>query len=231
MAPTSTRPSSPRPTSRRSAAWLADTDAPEGAARRQGPHAPFAARGLPLAGLACDTALAAYLALPGQRTFDLADLALRYLGKELREEAEDGQLTLDGSGERDAAAALVLAPRPRWSGRGPGGGPGPARVGRAAARARAAAGLRAGQDGATGIAADVRPFAAMSAMLHGEAKAAEQAAYAVVGHEFNLGSPKQLQEVLFTELEPAEDQADQDRVHHRLRGADQPARADRPPGP
>ena len=31
-------------------------------------------------------------------------------------------------------------------------------------------------------------------------KAAEQAAYAVVGHEFNLGSPKQLQEVLFTEL-------------------------------
>src|SRR5260370_3424975 len=68
----------------------------------------LAARALPLAGLSCDTALAAYLALPGQRTFDLADLALRYLGKELREAAEDGQLTLDGSGERDAAAALVL---------------------------------------------------------------------------------------------------------------------------
>ncbi len=31
-------------------------------------------------------------------------------------------------------------------------------------------------------------------------KAAEQAAFAVVGHEFNLGSPKQLQQVLFTEL-------------------------------
>ena len=40
----------------------------------------------------------------------------------------------------------------------------------------------------------------MSATLYGEVKAAEQAAYAVVGHEFNLGSPKQLQEVLFTEL-------------------------------
>jgi DNA polymerase-1 len=40
----------------------------------------------------------------------------------------------------------------------------------------------------------------MSATLHGEVKSAEQAAYAVVGHEFNLGSPKQLQEVLFTEL-------------------------------
>ena len=52
----------------------------------------------------------------------------------------------------------------------------------------------------TGIAADVDHFAAMSATLHGEVKAAEQAAFAVVGHEFNLGSPKQLQEVLFNEL-------------------------------
>jgi DNA polymerase-1 len=40
----------------------------------------------------------------------------------------------------------------------------------------------------------------MSATLYGEVKGAEQAAYEVVGHEFNLGSPKQLQEVLFTEL-------------------------------
>jgi DNA polymerase-1 len=51
-----------------------------------------------------------------------------------------------------------------------------------------------------GIAADVDHLAGMSASLGGEVKAAEQAAYAVVGHEFNLGSPKQLQEVLFTEL-------------------------------
>ena len=51
-----------------------------------------------------------------------------------------------------------------------------------------------------GIAADIDHFAEMSASLYGEVKAAEQAAYAVVGHEFNLGSPKQLQEVLFTEL-------------------------------
>jgi DNA polymerase-1 len=51
-----------------------------------------------------------------------------------------------------------------------------------------------------GIAADTDHFAAMSASLGGEVKAAEQAAYAVVGREFNLGSPKQLQEVLFTEL-------------------------------
>ena len=111
------------------------------------------------------------------------------------------QLTLDGSGEEESALALVH-------------------------RARATLDLAAALDadlekrGATrllheielplvtvlaemeriGIAADTDHFAEMSATLYGEVKAAEQAAYAVVGHEFNLGSPKQLQEVLFTEL-------------------------------
>ena len=182
-------------------AWLADAAHPKVLHDAKGPMHAFAARGLPLAGLSCDTALAAYLALPGQRTFDLADLALRYLGKELREQAEDGQLTLDGSGERDAAAALVL---------------------RAQATLELAAALEEDLDRResvallrelelplvdvlakmerTGIGADSEHFAAMSSMLHGEAKAAEQAAYAVAGHEFNLGSPKQLQELLFTEL-------------------------------
>ena len=51
-----------------------------------------------------------------------------------------------------------------------------------------------------GIAADTHHFADMSASLGGEVKAAEQAAFGIIGHEFNLGSPKQLQEVLFTEL-------------------------------
>jgi len=183
------------------AAWLADAGHPKVMHDAKGPMHALAARGLPLTGLTCDTALAAYLALPGQRTFDLADLALRYLGKELREEPESGQLTLDGSGERDAAAALVL---------------------RAQATLELATALEEDLDRResvallrelelplidvlakmerTGIGADIEHFAAMSATLHGEVKAAEQAAYAVAGHEFNLGSPKQLQELLFNEL-------------------------------
>jgi DNA polymerase I len=183
------------------AAWLADPAQPKVLHDAKGPMHAFAARGFALDGLVCDTALAAYLALPGQRTFDLADLALRYLGKELPGEAEGGQLTLDGSAERDAAAALVLRAQ--------------ATLELAAAldadleRREAAALLRElelpleyvlARMEQAGIAADVEHFAAMSATLHGEAKAAEQAAFAVVGHEFNLGSPKQLQEVLFTEL-------------------------------
>jgi len=183
------------------AAWLADPAHPKVLHDAKGPIHALAARGLPLAGLSCDTALAAYLALPGQRTFDLADLALRYLGKELREETDDGQLTLDGSGERDAAAALVL---------------------RAQATLELAGALEEDLDKResvallrelelplvavlatmerTGIAADGEHFAAMSATLHGEVKSAEQAAYAVAGREFNLGSPKQLQVLLFDEL-------------------------------
>ena len=43
--------------------------------------------GWPLAGSTSDTALAAYLVRPDQRSYDLADLTLRYLKRELRAEA------------------------------------------------------------------------------------------------------------------------------------------------
>ena len=183
------------------AGWLADPSMPKVVHDAKGPMHALAARGFALAGLASDTALAAYLALPGQLTFDLGDLALRYLGKELSPPAEEGQLTLDGSGELEAALALVL---------------------RAQATLELAEALDAdlerreglallhdlelplvsvlAQMERVGIAADTDHFSAMSAELYGEVKASEQAAYAVTGHEFNLGSPKQLQEVLFNEL-------------------------------
>jgi DNA polymerase I len=182
--------------------WLASDSRPKALHDAKGPLHALAAHGYVLRDLTSDTALAAYLALPGQRTFDLADLSLRYLGKELRDGAVgDVQLTLDGSGEQESALALVR---------------------RAQATLELAAALDAdlAARGATrllreielplvgvlaemekiGIAADADHFAEMSATLYGEVKGAEQAAYAVVGHEFNLGSPKQLQEVLFTEL-------------------------------
>ncbi|HEY7274801.1 MAG TPA: DNA polymerase I [Trebonia sp.] len=183
-------------------AWLAAPDRPKAVHDAKGPMHALAAHGFVLDGLTSDTALAAYLALPGQRTFDLADLSLRYLGKELGDPGGDNvQLTLDGSGEEEAALALVL-------------------------RARATLDLAAALDadlekrGATrllneielplvtvlaemeraGIAADTDLFAERSATLQAEVKSAEQGAYDLVGREFNLGSPKQLQEVLFEEL-------------------------------
>ena len=78
----------------------------------KGPLLAIWARGWELAGVVSDTALAAYLALPGQRSFDLGDLAVRYLRRELKDAAEpEGQLTLDGLGpsEDDVAAEAAHA--------------------------------------------------------------------------------------------------------------------------
>src|SRR6185503_18432041 len=77
--------------------WLADPSVPKAVHDLKGMLLALSARGWDIAGVTSDTALAAYLALPGQRTFDLADLALRYLGKELAGGGEEtsGQLALD----------------------------------------------------------------------------------------------------------------------------------------
>src|SRR5690606_11046546 len=53
----------------------------------------------------------------------------------------------------------------------------------------------------TGIAADVDRLTELEATYAGQVKQAADAAYAVIGKEVNLGSPKQLQVVLFDELE------------------------------
>ena len=182
--------------------WLADPKRPKAMHEAKGPMLAFWARGLTLDGLTSDTALAAYLALPGQRSFDLADLALRYLRRELRQEADDsGQLTIDGSGEEAAAYDLTV-------------------------RARAVVGLADALDqdlerrGASrllrevelplvrvladmervGVAVDNDHLASLSATLGGQVKAVEEMAHGAAGHEFNLGSPKQVQQVLFDEL-------------------------------
>jgi DNA polymerase-1 len=184
------------------AAWLADPGIAKAAHDVKGPLLAVMDRGWTLAGVTTDTALAAYIALPGQRSFDLSDLAVRYLHRELRAESgDDGQLSLDGSLEEDAAQALML-------------------------RARAILDLAAALDEVlderggsrllselelplsalladmerVGIAADLSWLAELEARFAGEVKRAADQAYATIGHEVNLGSPKQLQQVLFEEL-------------------------------
>ena len=184
------------------AAWLADPAVPKALHDAKGPLLALTARGWTVEGITSDTALAAYLALPGQGVFDLADLSLRYLRRELRtEDADDGQLSFDG-GEDDSAAE------------------------HAALRARAVADLAVALDAdlerrggtallrdvelplvqvladceRTGIAADVEHLQALEDRLRNQVKLAAEEAYATVGHEFHLGSPKQLQTLLFDEL-------------------------------
>ncbi|MEV0666552.1 DNA polymerase I [Actinomadura luteofluorescens] len=184
------------------AAYLADPARPKAIHEAKGPMLALAARGMRLEGVTSDTALAAYLALPGQRTFDLADLVLRYLHRELRSETEDsGQLTLDGSGEEEAAEALAVRARAVTE---------LADVLDKDLDKRGATrllhevelplvGVLAGMERA-GIAVDADHLAGLSASLGGQVKEQEQLAHAAVGREFNLGSPKQVQQVLFDEL-------------------------------
>ncbi len=185
------------------AAFLADESRPKVMHDAKPALLAFAERGWTVRGLVCDTALAAYLARPDQRSYDLGDLALRYLQRELRDDQPtNGQLTLDVVPDPDGAERRLML--------------------RAAATVELADALTAEleQRGATrlltevempliavlaqmervGIAADVEYLTELESRFAGEVKAVAQAAYDVVGREFNLGSPKQLQQILFEEL-------------------------------
>jgi DNA polymerase-1 len=188
-------------------AWLLDESVPKALHDLKGPLLALHTRGWDVTGVTSDTALAAYLALPGQRTFDLGDLVLRYLRRELRGESvveESGQLTLEG-GEDEADAAIAQTE---------------------AVRARAIADLARALDDdidrrgsgpllrdvelpltfvlarmeEAGIGADLDYLVGLQAEFAAQVKAVEQDAYASAGREFNLGSPKQLQQILFDEL-------------------------------
>jgi DNA polymerase-1 len=184
------------------AAWLADPARPKVLHDAKPALLGFAAHGWTLAGITADTALSAYLVRPDQRSYDLADLALRYLRRELRAEGADAQPVLEGlAPEGELERALMLRARATLdladalsSELGETGG----RLLREVELPLVH--VLTGMERA-GIAADTEYLSELEAHFAAEVKAAEQAAYQVVGREFNLGSPKQLQEILFVELE------------------------------
>ncbi len=185
------------------AEWLDDPDHEKALHDAKGPMLALAARGWALRGVTSDTALSAYLVRPDQRTFDLADLTLRYLRRELRsEEPDDGQLSLDGVEEKSgipetamvaARAVIDLATRldEELSERG---------------------GAQLLQDvelplvdvlarlEQAGICVDVERLSHLEAHFAGQLRQAADEAYRVIDDEINLGSPKQLQVVLFEKL-------------------------------
>jgi DNA polymerase-1 len=189
------------------AEWLADAGRPKVMHDGKAALLAFAERGWQLNGLAVDTALAAYLARPDQRSYDLTDLALRYLQRELRVDTpDDGQLTLDGLGdEGEAERNLMLRARATLDLAGALGAElvrdDPAQSGpRLIRELELPLTFVLADMERAGIAADTHYLSELEATFAGEVKAAAQAAYEVIGREFNLGSPKQLQEILFTEL-------------------------------
>ncbi|NBE93541.1 DNA polymerase I [Nonomuraea sp. KC401] len=183
-------------------AWLGDDAHPKAVHDAKGPILALWAQGMELRGLSCDTALAAYLAMPGQRTFALEDLARRYLNRDLRaEEESNGQAALFGDDEDAPAKDLAL---------------------RAHAVRELAESLETFLEGRggtqlladvelpllsvlaemerAGIAVDSEYFAGLEAEFGAAVKHAVEEAHRSVGEQFNLGSPKQLQEILFVRL-------------------------------
>ncbi|GAA3451456.1 DNA polymerase I [Dactylosporangium matsuzakiense] len=189
------------------AAWLAAEDRPKVLHDVKPARLAFQARGwTPLAGIVIDTALEAYLARPDQRSYNLDDLALRYLKRELRVDAPDtGQLTLEGLGGNTGEAEENLMLRARATlDLADAIGEELKRDGDSSDRLLAEVelplvGVLAEMERA-GIAADTEYLSELESQFAAGVKSAAQAAYEVIGREFNLGSPKQLQEILFNEL-------------------------------
>ncbi|MGW5359900.1 DNA polymerase I [Actinopolymorpha pittospori] len=183
--------------------WLGDATHEKALHDAKGPILALAARGWTLRGVTNDTALSAYLVRPDQRSYDLADLTLRYLRRELRtEEPSDGQLSLEGIDESGgipdramvaARAVIDLAAKldEELSARGGARLLGEVELPLVSVLARMEQ---------VGIAVDVDRLSELEAHFAGQVKQAADEAYRVIGEEINLGSPKQLQVVLFEQL-------------------------------
>jgi len=159
-------------------------------------------RGWTVAGVRMDTELAAYLVQPQQRTYDLPALALQYLNKQLETDHGPEQLAMpidDAPNEQDvdrslrAQAVLDLA-----------------EVLSAELAERDQTPLLTelelplvpvlAEMERTGIAIDLEVLAELGERLGDRIRALREDIYGWAEHEFNLDSPKQLQEILFEQL-------------------------------
>ncbi|MFT3942644.1 MAG: DNA polymerase I [Ancrocorticia sp.] len=162
-------------------------------------HALAGAGEFDLQGVVCDTVLAAYLLHPDQREYDLHDLSMRYLGVDISVAEPSGMLP--GLGGDDGAnvnvhrAAVLLPLADALLDQLGEQGENEALLDLELAVARA---LQVMEH--TGIAIDEDRLEELRQSFAARVEAAAQAAYAAIGHEVNLSSPKQLQAVLFEEL-------------------------------
>lgn len=159
-------------------------------------------RGLELDSVVDDTSISGYLLQPERRSYELAELSELYLGASLHESPSTaaGQLEIDVD---DDAAATEAAARAFAS----------LRLSAAFTpllAERQSTALLAdlelplarvlAQMELAGIAVDTNVLDTLSNDFAAVIEQAQAQAFAAVGHELNLGSPKQLQTVLFDEL-------------------------------
>ncbi len=179
--------------------WL-ETDYPKCIHDANGPALALRTMGRELRGLYIDTALAAYLVLPGQREFEVAPLAQRLCDLTIAEgDKKSGQLSLEPTNDVDHQVLLQEA----------------GAIGLIASKLAETLQERDSwsllvdieqpvinvlvQMEHTGIAASGSGLTQIEKSLADETDELQTSAFELVGREFNLGSPKQLQVVLFEE--------------------------------
>ena len=188
------------------ASWLADPGPPKALHEAKLAMHDLEGRGWKLAGVTSDTALAAYLVRPGQRSFALDDLSVRYLRRELRaDNPEQQQLSLldDEDGVDDQAVQTLILRASAVADLANALDDELARIDSSSLLGqmelpvqRALAAMET-----AGIAVDLDLLGQLQSQFADQIRDAAEAAYAVIGKQINLGSPKQLQVVLFDELE------------------------------
>ena len=181
-------------------AWLGDAKSTKSMHSAKGPMLAFLTEGWQFEGLEMDTELSAYLVLAGQRSFKLEDLVERYLGASLEIRKQTEQSLFDDEESTDTALAV-------------------AKQAKATFELGVVLDTQIEEKGAAkllhelelpvqlvladmefaGIAVDKGLLTKTLAAYELRIAEAEQEAFEIVGHEFKLGSPKQLQEILFTE--------------------------------
>ena len=147
-----------------------------------------------LVGCTDDALLYAYLLNPVRRGYGLDDLALEYLGLEVKR-GDPNHLLSDSSGETSLNAWLALQLGKKLSAQ-------VAEQGQTSVYEdiELPSSTVLAEMESVGVTVDRAKLEAMFEQLGAEVKAAEQEAFAIIGHEINLASPKQLQTVLFEEL-------------------------------
>ncbi len=188
------------------ASWLADPGPPKALHEAKLAMHDLEGRGWKLSGVTSDTALAAYLVRPGQRSFALDDLSLRYLKRELRaDNFEQQQLSLldDNDGVDAQAVQAVLLRAGAVMDLADALDEELARIDSSSLLGRMELPVQRvlAELESTGIAVDVSFLQELQSEFGDQIRDAAEAAYAVIGKQINLGSPKQLQVVLFDELE------------------------------
>ncbi|MEX0151533.1 DNA polymerase I [Microbacterium sp. LMI1-1-1.1] len=152
-------------------------------------------QGVHVAGVAFDVILAGWLVRPSFPDKTLADLVDRYLGEKLPE-ADPTQLVPENDGATPGQLSWFVrrvaeAQRDEL----------PDRVGGVLDEIELPTLSALADMELAGVAVSHEKLSSFSAELAARADGLAEQAYAAIGHEVNLGSPKQLQEVLFDELQ------------------------------